>query len=776
MRKLLLAFGAVLGLLVAGVGAVWLFVDVNQFRPSIQAELQKQLHRTVTLGTMSLGLFPLSVRVDDLSVAENPQFATGRPFISAKQVKVRAELLPLLRKEVHVNSLILTQPAIELVKNAAGVWNYDDLTSQPSNPNSQPVSLALLQVEDGSVAASDAGKPGTRSVYEHVNLELADFSPGKVYRLKASAQLPGGKSDALVFEGSGGPSGSKNAPLQGKLSLTDAPLSGLARFAGSTLPIDGQLSGTAELQSSPTGANATVKFDLRDAKAEGKPLGFPIALSGNLKQDAATEVSRFTGNLQAGKVPISLLAEQNARAKTTAAAVRIVDASLAEVLGVARLFGAGDISGTGVVSVDATARSASSGPFAYSGTASLRDAQVSLPGINKPLRVQTSAWRFEQNSAQITQLLAGLASTNVRGSASITNFSAPSIGFDLDADKVNVEELQQATSTPATSGPAKSTRSSSPPLYAKGTLHVGTLLSNGLTLTDLRAQCLLDHQVLTLSPLTAQLFGGSQSGSLKADMRQQPTAVQLNLKLVSVDANQLLSAVSSVKNTLFGNLGASGDLHLSLGAPDLFRTLNGNLNLNLVKGRLAGTSILQELSSIGKFAGLNLGGGNVTNITQMGGDIGIVNGLATTNNLKMVMEGGALSAAGTVNLADETLNLKMTAVLDKAISQQAGGTSIGGYLNTALSNSKGELVIPANVTGTFAKPRFAPDAARLAELKLQNVLPSVTGPGGIQSIVDAFRGKQAPAQNGDKSAPQQTQPDQQKQGVQGIIDLFRKKK
>jgi hypothetical protein len=37
------------------------------------------------------------------------------------------------------------------------------------------------------------------------------------------------------------------------------------------------------------------------------------------------------------------------------------------------------------------------------------------------------------------------------------------------------------------------------------------------------------------------------------------------------------------------------------------------------------------------------------------------------------------------------------------------------------------------VTGTFAKPRFAPDAARVAEMKLKNVLPSTGSAGGIVS-------------------------------------------
>ena len=798
MRRILIAAAATLGLLGVAAGLGYLLFDVNQLRPAIQDGLQKQLHRPVTLGAMSLGLFPLAVRVDDLVVGENPAFPTGRPFLTAKQIRVRAELLPLLSKKIQIESLVLTQPAVELVQNVAGQWNYADLVNQPSSgSNSQPLALALLQLEDGALALTDMAHPASRSVYEHVNVELADFAPGKKFTLKAAAQLPGGKSDSFRFEGTGGASAA--TPFQGRLTLTDAPLAGLARFSGSALPVDGQLTGTADIQNSTAGAAGDVNLELKNAAAQGKPLGFPVHLTAKLQQDTATNVSRLTGSVQAGKVPVSISGELNNKASSLQAAVRIHEASLTEVLGLARLLGVGDIAGTGVVSLDVDERGPLDGTLALSGTGALRDAELQVPGFSKPVRVTSAALKFDRNTAAITQLTAGLASSNLRGTASVTSFASPRIAFDFDVDKVDVEELTKATSP----GPAQATTSqtaatpkgkaaaTSPPLYAKGNLHVGTLSSQGLTLTDVRSDSTFDHGVLTLSPLSAKLFGGTQTGTLRADTVHQPMAVELNLKLLSVDANQLLSSVTSVKNTLYGNLGAAGNLHMLIGAPDLARTLNGTLSLSLAKGRLAGTSILNELSTIGKFAGLNLSGPNVTNITQLGGDINIVNGVATTNNLQLVMEGGSLSAAGTAGLADQTLNMKITAVLDKAVSQRAGGVNIGGYLTTALANSKGELVIPANVTGTFAQPHFAPDAARLAEMKLKNILPAVSGAGSspglltnpkgsARSVLDALSGKQAPSSDpaAGKTATPPDAPAQQSpaKSVQGVIDLFRKKK
>ena len=92
--------------------------------------------------------------------------------------------------------------------------------------------------------------------------------------------------------------------------------------------------------------------------------------------------------------------------------------------------------------------------------------------------------------------------------------------------------------------------------------------------------------------------------------------------------NQLLSATTSLKNTVYGVLGASGDLSMNLGdASAMTRSLNGNLSLSLTKGRLAHVNLIQQLSSIGKFLGGAGGGQNATNIEKLGGDLRMTNGL-----------------------------------------------------------------------------------------------------------------------------------------------------
>jgi len=122
-------------------------------------------------------------------------------------------------------------------------------------------------------------------------------------------------------------------------------------------------------------------------------------------------------------------------------------------------------------------------------------------------------------------------------------------------------------------------------------------------------------------------------------------------------------------------------------------------------------------------------------------------------------------------------------VLNQGFSQRVGGSQIGGFMSTALANSKGELVIPALVTGTFEHPRFEPDVGAIAQMKLHNLLPTagnpgaltsgilgaLTGKGGGRGILDAISGKQAGAS---------AQPSDQKQpgALQQIMDALHKDK
>jgi hypothetical protein len=236
----------------------------------------------------------------------------------------------------------------------------------------------------------------------------------------------------------------------------------------------------------------------------------------------------------------------------------------------------------------------------------------------------------------------------------------------------------------------------------------------------------LDHGIITAKPLNANLYKGQELGTVVINTRSTPPTYTVDSKLQNVDANQLLSTISPVKQTLYGLLSANADTHFTTpaGAQSILPSLNGKVSLILKDGKIANIDLLHELSQIAQFQHSSAME-PATRLIQLTGDFDITNGVARTNNLKATIDAGSVAAQGTVDLAREALNLRLTVVFSQDMSQTVGGTQIGGFLNTALANNKGELVIPVLVTGTLHQPVFAPDLQSVAQMKVKNLLPSV---------------------------------------------------
>jgi hypothetical protein len=292
------------------------------------------------------------------------------------------------------------------------------------------------------------------------------------------------------------------------------------------------------------------------------------------------------------------------------------------------------------------------------------------------------------------------------------------------------------------------------------------------------------------------LYGGQANGEIAMDLRGASTLYNVNLKTQNVDSNRLLSAVSKAKDVLYGQLASTIQAQFATtpDSSDTAQTLNGHVQLNVVNGKLANLDLLKELAAIGKFTSANKQATNSTNLKQLAGDFDIRSGVASTNNLKALIDEGSLAATGSTNLVNQAIDMHVTAVLDKNTSQTVGGNNIGGMAQTALANRNGELVLPVLVTGTFQKPQVSPDVQTLAKMKLNNLLPSANNPGllseltgkrnangksgnAVSEIVNQLKGGQNANQPGAMASPganqqkqqqvQQNQQNQQKQNPVG---------
>lgn len=619
MRKAVIGAVILAACVALATGGLILFVDVNHLRPQIEAQLQKGLERPVTLGRIGLKFIPLSIRVENVTIGEAPPFPSQRPFVSAKEINIRAGLMPLLRKQIQVSSLVLREPAVELIKNERGSWNYATMGRKPSGDSPQSVALERLEVINGTVAVTDLQAGESRTVYDHIDLEMA------------------------------------------------MPKEGLTA-KGSLRPFGGEI-------------NAT--------------------------------------------------------------------------LSVARL-------------------SAPSPTVTGSGTAT--NLSLPAPSLLKPLLLRSASFTLDADELKLSNVQCSLGASTLRGTGSVRNFSAPKIQFTADIDQVDAGELQRLMA------PAKSTTSRGTGGFRNvtggGTLGIGSLRYNDVILSHVKATCTLDRGLIRLAPIESQLSGGMQAGGITVDTRGEHPAFAVKSKLEKVDANQLLSSTTSLKQIIYGLLAGEADTtFVSRPGQDIASSLNGEVRLQLTEGKIQGANLLNEMAVLGRFLNAVKRSETFTSIVRLTGTLKIKDGIASTDDLRLDFGGGAAGAAGTINLVDQSLNLQLTTIFGKDVSQRAGGTQIGGFMSTVLANPKGELVIPAIVSGTFAKPHFAPDARRFAEMKLRSLLPTSEDPGsgrgltqGVRDVVDALRGKKDASPEPGAAGSNVARP------VDSLIDLFRRKK
>ena len=693
MRRAVLIVGIVLLAGIAAAGALRLFVDVNRFRGPIQAQLERMLRRPVRLGPMGLSLLPLSVRIADLKIGESPAFASSRPFVSAKEVNVRAGLFALLQGQVVVQSLRLVQPSVELIRDESGAWNYSSLGGGRQTGPGQGPAIDDLQIVDGSIAVTDFAARKPRAAYQHIDAHIRDFGPGRRADLTLSARLPGSGEQTITVRARG--TGLRD--LEGRLSLREVAISELQRFLSSERsPLDAILTGDTDFRGDHDVLSANGKLGIDKARLRRAELGFGIQAEYQLSYDTSRELMRIPSlKARLGRTAVTGSGQMNLKATSSQVDLKaaVTNASIIEL---ARLAGvSGDMKGAASVELRAQGPLGRPQAWVWTGSGFLQNGSFSSPTFAKPVGIRSVKIDFRRQASGLN------------------------VQFQADVDEVNV-----APSGAPTAGGGASKAAGFEGVTGAGKLNVGALRYGDILLTQVQADCAIEGGVIRLAPIAARLYGGRQSGSITIDMRRPDPSFAVTTKLEQVDANQFLSATTSLKQTLYGLLATDVNAQFATRpGEDLARSLNGSVNLKLHQGRLAGINLLNEVASVAKFLGFRKSGEVATNIVDLTGDLQISDGAASTDNLRMTLEDGSVLATGVFNLVDQTLGMRLLVTLHKGMSAQVGGANVGGFMSTAFGNDKGELMIPVVVSGTFAKPRVTPDAERIAQMKLKSLIP-----------------------------------------------------
>ena len=759
MRRLFWICG-ILGAL--GIGALVLLpslANVEQFRGVLRAEMQKQLAREVEFTGMHLKLWPLSIALDQLSIAEAPDFPTGRPFVKAREIRVRVNLMALLGKNVHVEEFEIVEPALELVRDGER-WNYLTLGRSSSSDQPAPVRLKLLDVTGGTLAISELGKSAARTLYPGIHLTLRGVEPGRPFTMTAASNL------GLRFAGQGN-------PLKGKLSAANVSLPSLLRMER----VEGRLSGEADVDSRDNTIFARGQLALEEARYRGAPLTAPplkadFGLSFN-SGTAQTHIESLKLRLGAAGITVT-----GGYPKLHVKSERIPFGDLTRVATAFDIKIPTGVSAKGQVAIDLTTDGVSA-----AGTIRATNLELSGASLRQPVRTPDLTLEITPDLIRSRDFVAETADARLQADFELRDYAgkSPTVDAVIRSDSASIPDLLRLARAYGVSavdslGEARGTASldlrvTGPVLQVsllrfsgKGLLKDATVrqatvdqanfdfvgdsiqLTAGqfryqdFTLQNLRTTVkLLGEGQLRLDPLVADLFGGHHTGAVTVDNREKFTKLHVQSKLDRMDANLLISRFTGWKQIVFGQFSAEGDLTLSLNE-DIARSLAGNLQLKLGEGKIAGFNLLDEVAGLGRFLGWVKRKEQYTGFVEIAGALRLSDGMATTDALRLRLDKAIVDTTGAFNLLDQTLKMRTVTTLGREFSDEVGGTRIGGFLNTAFSTKTGELVIPAIVTGSVAKPKFAPDAEAMARMRVQQFEPEKAKQ-QIEKIFDIFRKK-----------------------------------
>jgi AsmA protein len=707
MRRLLIGVGVFIVVVVAALLVFAATFNVNKYHDTIQSELEKHLGRTTTLGNMHLSLFPPRFRVQDPAIADDPHFSPDAPFVKAQELDVSVKLMPLLHKQLEINSLILQRPSVNLIKNSAGVWNFASLGQEKNQPNpaqppsQQQFSLGELSISDGQVSILDQQKSKTPSLYDHIDITLKDFSPDTPFTVDASVHMAGSGSQGVRLQGKGGPLVNAQpaaTPFQGTLSLKQVSIGDLSKFMSSPAlnGTDGTIDGDTKINNDSGKLTAQGEVHVQNAKVHGSELGFPVVTQYDVTNDSTTDLLTLRNFVvKLGSTPLEMNGTVNAKPTPAVLDLKIKanNVSIAEAAKMAATAGVALSPGTnasGTVNADIHATGPADKPI-LNGTITGSNVQLTGKEIAQPVQIQSINLNLTPTQIQSAPFNVVSGGTTLNTQFTLRNYSSP---------------------TPLVEATVRAPNAQLPAILAIAKAY-------GVTSLD----------------------KVSGEGTLKMDMH------------------------------------AGGPVK-SLSSAEIMRALNGMMDVNFKNVKYSGANVSKELSSIAGFlnpSAATTSSDGVTNISTMTGNIQVKNGIAETNNLQAKLDIGNVSAVGTANLVDNTLNLRVTAVLTQSASQKAGGNSVSGFMQTALANNQGELVVPALVTGTFSNPHFAPDVQQIAQMKVKGLIPNLSNPGSVTGTLQNLLGgakNPAPA-----AQPGQQQNQQQQQNpVDQLMGIFGKKK
>jgi AsmA protein len=651
-----IAAGLVAGALLFGMAVALLF-NADSFRQMIGAEVERATQRKLSIGEIHIGLFPTpGAHIRNVSLSNAPGFG-DEPMAWAGEAQVGLRLIPLLlHRRAEISSIAVQGLHLDLVRQADGRSNWDDLGGAPPQPaQGQPSAaprrgaphfpeISSVDLEDAGISYTD--QPANKSyALSKISLHTSAIAPGRPFDFK------------LAF---------------------------------SAAVIDPALSMDVQASASFDPSAPDRQFDIRNlvsliaVAGQGVPGGRQeLQLGGSVHYDRGLGAFKLSdGKLVLGNI---------------SAAIALDGSGLGG--DAAHLGGSVDIA-----------------PFNPRDT--LKALGLEAPQMADGTALQQASFKATLNAAKGSASLDGLSlrldqSTFSGGAGLVNSGGVAMLQFALKLDQIDADRyLAPARRNPLAPRPGgKPGEGDNAPLPLDrldaynlgGTVEIDKLKLKNLHLANARLKLAAVRGAAKTIDLTANLYGGTLVSATRIGVGARPALAQ-TLKLDSISAAPLLQDLTG-KSDVSG----VGSLSLELTSSgsnvnELKRGLDGSASFALRDGAVKGFNLGQVIRRAQTFSG---GGAEQqtapqqTDYTSLSASGTFHNGVFRSDNLSAASPLLRLTGAGQVDVGGNTIDYIARPELVNTASGQDG---------KELSKLRG-IVIPVHIFGPLDAPRYKIDLA-----------------------------------------------------------------
>lgn len=720
---------------VAAVGATTVFFlasrfDPNAYKPEIQRFVQEETGRKLTLeGDLKLRLFPsVAVEISRASLSERD----GKtPFAAVSSARISLAVIPLLSQRAEVDQVRIDGLSATLVRHKDGRLNIDDLVKprhedndehrdekreprQKNGGHGNDFQLAIdgLQISDSRLRLIDHQNS------RDIDLSAFSLSTGSLgHSARGDLSLAG---QLKVTTGNAAAETSKLRLTAGYDIDTRRKAAALANLQAS---IEGQLAGlqlnTARLSAQTLRltqkGDATLGGLLLDMDANGRDgsivakVDIPqLSLGG---QSATSETAKGQIRLRHGEQSIKASFQLEGLSNKEGT-LRVQRASLnAEHKTGNRELNVGI---DGSLQIQPGESLLAFDPLKVE--FGLRDPAMPAKGLTLSAK---GSGRVDLKAKRALLALEGQFDNNpFSQKLQVLRFDPLSLAIEARFAQLDIDRyVASAPDTAATNAPDASKDgkptaghidlSALKTLNASGHVEVDQLKARGIKASQIRLDFKLQNGILDLSPLAANLYGGSLTGSARVDAKRNRMSASPRLNDVSIGP-LLRDAVQ--KDALEGRARISADLTTQGDTTDsLRRALAGKARVVLADGAIKGIDLAKRFRDIkGAFKGRDdasqaADSQEKTDFSELSASFNIAKGVARNDDLAGKSPFFRIGGAGNIDIGESQLDyLAKVSVVNTSTGQ--GGKELGQMAG---------LTVPVRLTGPFDNPSYRIEYSQL---------------------------------------------------------------